>query len=295
MQISSNTLSAVINFYKESLIHIYTPGELEVIIRWVLEHQLNKSIDIKAYKDERVNESDLTPLERMCFELKANRPIQYVLGEAEFFRLKFKVDESVLIPRPETEEMVERIINTIRSKYSSGVTILDIGTGSGCIPVAIKKNIPSARVYAMDISDEALATAEFNAKNNNAEVNFFKADILAADPEAILSHLNGEKVDIIISNPPYVLDSEKNSLHKRVFEFEPHKALFVDDPDPILFYRKIAGLAPQIVKKGGRIFFECHADHAYSVQQMLTSNGFADACIYPDLSGLARVSEALVL
>lgn len=295
MQISSNTLSAVINFYKQQLTHIYTPGELAAVVRWVLEHQLNKSVDIELYQDERINESDLTPLERMCLELKANRPIQYVLGEAEFFRLKFKVDESVLIPRPETEEMVERIIDTIRSKYNKAVTILDMGTGSGCIPVAIKKNVPDATVYALDISNEALETARLNAKNNHVEVNFFKADILNASPETLLGQLKGEKVDILISNPPYVLRSEKDSLHKRVIEFEPHKALFVEDADPILFYRKIAMLAPQIVKKGGKIFFECHANYTVSVQQMLVDAGFSDVCIYPDLSGLARVSEASVL
>ncbi|MGZ3905072.1 MAG: peptide chain release factor N(5)-glutamine methyltransferase, partial [Bacteroidia bacterium] len=293
--ISSNTLSAVINFYKAQLIHIYNPDELAVILRWIFEHQLNKTIDINAYNDERINESDMTPLERMCMELKVNRPIQYVLGEAEFFRMKFKVSESVLIPRPETEEMVERIINTIESKYKSPVTILDVGTGSGCIPIAIKKNIPSAKGYGLDVSDEALETAKFNAKFNGTEVNFFKTDILNTTPERLLAQLNGEKVDILISNPPYVLNSEKESLHKRVIEFEPHKALFVDDHDPILFYRKIAMLAPQIVKKGGKIFLECHADYAGSVQQMLIHAGFADACTYPDLAGLARVSEASVL
>jgi release factor glutamine methyltransferase len=293
MQISANTVSAVSAFYKKELAHIYTESELQNIIRWILEKQLNYTGNIHA--EVRVNESDLIPLSKMCAELKANKPIQYILGEAEFFRLKFKVDESVLIPRPETEELVERVINTITSQFShlnSHISIMDIGTGSGCIPVSIKKNIPSAKVYALDISDAALETAKYNAKQNGVDVQFFKTDILNSNAESILQHTNGEKLDVIISNPPYVLNSEKETLHQRVSAYEPHLALFVDDTDPIIFYRKIAALAQELLKKGGKLFFECHADYTFSVQQMLLSQGFVDVRMHADMSGLARLSEA---
>jgi release factor glutamine methyltransferase len=301
MQISANTLSAVISFYKKELAHVYTESELQNIIRWILEKQLDFKGDINA--DRRINESDLIPLSKMCQELKANKPIQYVLGEAEFYRMKFKVNENVLIPRPETEELVERVINDVKtnsdshrnSHLTSHISILDVGTGSGCIPIAIKKSITDATVYALDISDAALEIAEYNAVQNRVEVNFFKADILTSKPETLLLQNNGEKFDIIISNPPYVLNSEKNTLHKRVTGYEPHLALFVDDTDPILFYRKIASLAQQILKKRGKIYFECHTDFVQEVQQMLISQGFADVCIYPDLAGLARFSEASIV
>lgn len=296
MQIPSNSLYSVINFYKKELAHIYTESELQNIIRWVIKKQLNISNAVTTNQDFKINESDLIPLEKMCLELKANKPIQYVLGEAEFYRLKFKVNEGVLIPRPETEELVERLINNIKSMSSqTGISILDIGTGSGCIPVSIKKNIPEAIVYALDISDEALETAKYNAVQNNADVNFFKADVLHAEVNSILSETNGEKFDVIVSNPPYVLSSEKETLHERVSTYEPHLALFVDDTDPILFYRKIAELAQQLLKKGGKIYFECHANYTHLVQQFLIFKGFTNVCIYPDMAGLARFSEASVI
>ena len=153
--------------------------------------------------------------------------------------------------------------------------MLDIGTGSGCIPISIKKNIPWANVFALDISEAALEVAKYNAKQNDVEVNFFRTDILQENAaEIILSNTGGEKLDCIISNPPYVLNSEKESLHKRVSEYEPPLALFVEDKDPILFYRKIAALSQKILKKSGKIYFECHTNYAQSVQQMLVSAGF---------------------
>jgi release factor glutamine methyltransferase len=294
MQITSNTISAVADFYKKELIHIYTESELQNIIRWVLEKQLRINFaEIISNPATRINESDLVPLEHMCFELKNNKPIQYVLGEAEFYHLKFKVNESVLIPRPETEELVERIISSLNSvPYPTPPYILDIGTGSGCIPVSIKKNIPAAGVYALDVSAAALETAKDNARQNAVEVNFFRADILHETVENILSQAGVAMFDIIVSNPPYVLSSEKESLHPRVSGYEPHLALFVEDTDPILFYRRIATLSQKLLKKRGKIYFECHTDYTHLVQQMLVSAGFKDACIHTDLSGLARFSEA---
>jgi release factor glutamine methyltransferase len=309
MQIASNTLSSVINFYKKELKEIYSESELQNIIRWILEKQLNlTAADINSKHDLRINESELTPLEKMCFELKVNKPVQYVLGEAEFYGMKFKVNENVLIPRPETEELVEKIISTLVSRSShlvprtSSLTprpsslaprILDIGTGSGCIPISIKKNIPVTTVHAIDVSDGAIEIARHNATENKVEVNFFKADVLQENvAELILNQSAQKKFDLIISNPPYVLKSEKESLHTRVSNFEPHLALFVDDSDPILFYRKIALIAKKILKPGGQLWFECHTNFAQNVQQMLLDTGYTDVRLHSDLSGLARFTEA---
>lgn len=301
MKIPSNTVSAVISFYKKELSSVYTESELNNITRWALEKQLgSRDIDPAA----RINESDMTPLERMCNELKANRPIQYVLGEAEFYGLKFKVDERVLIPRPETEELVEKIISSVTSLSSVLVPrpsslapcILDIGTGSGCIPVALKKNIRAARVHALDKSESALELARENAAAHQVKVNFFQADILAENAaDIILKQTANRKLDLLVSNPPYVLTTEMDSLHSRVRDFEPHLALFVDHRDPLLFYHKIAHLAPKIVSPGGRLWFECHAQHAAQVREMLIEKGFREVCLYPDLAGLARFIEALWL
>ncbi len=292
MQITSNTIQSVIAFYKKELVDIYTESELQNIIRWIFEKLKINSSEIISNPDTRINESDLIKLEQMCFDLKKHKPIQYVLGESEFYGLKFKVDENVLIPRPETEELVERIKKDLERRVSDSA-ILDIGTGSGCISISIKKNIPSATVYALDISQDALDVAKFNAKQNNVAVNFFSADILAEKvAEIILIQTGGNKWDVIISNPPYVLNSEKQSLHKRVIEFEPHLALFVEDTDPILFYRKITDLSLKILKKSGKIYFECHTNYTQSVQQMLVTAGFKDVYIHADMSGLARFVEA---
>jgi len=299
MQIASNTVSTVINFYKRELASVYTESELNNITRWALEKQLgSRDFDPTA----RINESVMIPLERMCNELKANRPIQYVLGEAEFYGLKFKVDERVLIPRPETEELVEKIISSVSSPSSILVSrpssftpcILDIGTGSGCIPVALKKNIPAAQVHALDKSEAALELAHENAAIHHVNVNFFQADILAENaPDIILKQTANRKIDLLVSNPPYVLTTEKDTLHRRVRDFEPHLALFVEHHDPLLFYRKIALLAQKIVIPGGRLWFECHAQYAVQVQKLLMEKGFQEVCLYPDLAGLTRFTAAL--
>ena len=301
MEIHSNLLTDVIKFYKKELASIYTESELQNITNWIFEKQLKlNSTEIISNSTIRVNQSDLIILEQMCYRLKEQQPIQYVLGEAEFYRLIFKVNKSVLIPRPETEELVELVIQDLKfkiqnSKSSShpelveGLNILDIGTGSGCIPISIKKNIPKANVYGLDISDNALEIAKFNATKNKVELHFFKADVLLDSiSEIILQQNKNQKIDIIISNPPYVLNSEKDDLHNRVKNFEPHLALFVDDTDPILFYRKIASLALSILSQNGMLYFECHTKYVYNIYQLLKEKGFKNVSLIKDMAGLNR-------
>ena len=292
MEIHSNLLSDVIKFYKKELNDVYTESELQNICNWIFEKQLKlSSSEIISNKDIRVNQSDLIILEQMCYKLKEHQPIQYILGEAEFYRLKFKVNKSVLIPRPETEELVDLIIKN--HKIQKEFTVLDIGTGSGCIPISIKKNIPNATLYGLDVSNDALEISKFNAAKNKVDVNFFKADVLSDTIlENILNQTKNRKLDFIVSNPPYVLDSEKEGLHNRVKNFEPHLALFVEDSDPILFYRKIASLAKTILAEKGMLYFECHTNYAQAVYRLLIENGFKNAVLHKDLAELDRFVSA---
>ncbi len=292
MQTTSHTIQSVITFYKSELADIYTESELQNIINWILEKQLKlSSTDIISKREISIAQADIKELERMCAELKAHRPIQYVLGEAEFYHLKFKVNESVLIPRPETEELVDLIIK--KFKTHSTLNILDIGTGSGCIPIAIKKNIPNANVYGLDISKDALEIAKHNAEKNNVEVNFFQKDVLSDTiAEDILKQTNNQKIDLIISNPPYVLESEKEGLQNRVKDYEPNLALFVNDKDPILFYRKIATLTGNIGAEKASLYFECHTNYAKSISNLLKAEDFGNTTLFKDLAGLNRFVSA---
>lgn len=290
MQISSNTFEAVHQFYKKELQLIYSGSEIQQIVRWVLQQQLNK-VTVDLFSKERINESDMVPIERMCHELKKHRPVQYVLGTAEFFGLTFKVNEHVLIPRPETEELVEKVIHELKAMPSDPAPlVLDLGTGSGCIPVAIKKNVATAAVYALDVSKEALAIAQTNAQENKVDVCFFEGDILSRSlvPE-ILKRSGERKLDVLVSNPPYVLRSEHDELAECVREYEPHLALFVKEEDPILFYREIARLARKVLKENGRIWFETHSKYASDVQEMMSSMGFSEVRIHNDLGGHPRM------
>lgn len=290
MQITSHTIQSVIAFYKSELANIYSDSELQNIQNWIFEKQLKlSSTDIISKKEISITPADIKELERMCRELKVHRPIQYVLGEAEFFRLKFKVNENVLIPRPETEQMVELIVKIFKNQPSIK-TILDIGTGSGCIPVAIKKNIPHAQVFGLDVSKDALEVAGYNAEQSRVEVNFFQADTLSDTiADDILEQTNNQKIDLIISNPPYVLESEKEGLQYRVKKYEPGLALFVNDTDPILFYRKITALTKKIASERAYLFFECHVDYAESVANLLKAEGFGNITLFKDLAGLNRL------
>ena len=216
-------------------------------------------------------------------KLKIFTPIQYVLGECEFMGLRFEVDPSVLIPRPETEELVEWILAS--QNNTNSVSILDIGTGSGCIAVSLKCMLPKAFVTAYDLSNDALALARKNAEINEVTVDFRQQDILQPETE------NGEW-DIIVSNPPYIPNAEKVEIQSNVLNFEPHLALFVPDNDPLLFYRKIIEFAAMHLKAGGQLFFEIHRDRGQEVMQLLSEAGFAEIELRKDLSGNDRMLKA---
>jgi release factor glutamine methyltransferase len=218
--------------------------------------------------------------------IKQNFPIQYILGEAYFYELTFKVNDSVLIPRPETEELVELILK----ENTKPKSLLDIGTGSGCIPIALKKNLPTCHVSACDISLDALKVAKQNAHENAADVHFFECDILSQDS----IHLSDKQFDLIVSNPPYILNTEKQIMQAQVLEHEPHLALFVKGSDAIIFYRKIIELCLTHLASGGKLFFELNPFTAEEVKLFaLEQNYFSSVDIINDMSGKKRFLKAV--
>lgn len=212
--------------------------------------------------------------------LNQSEPIQYVLGETEFYGYRFEVNPSVLIPRPETEELVHLILS--ENKNESSLSILDIGTGSGCIAVSLKKEIPHAAVSALDVSEKALATAKKNADLNNAEIFFIHKDVLSTGTEL-------PRTTIVVSNPPYVTKSEKALMKQNVLAHEPFLALFVEDHDPLLFYRAIAQKAKYSLFPKGKIYFEINEQFGKETAAMLEDTGFGNVKILKDLQGKDRI------
>ncbi len=262
---------------------IYHLGEATTITDWVFEKVATlKKADIIKAPAQPLNHSTIKLLNEALQQLLEHKPVQYVLGEAWFYHLKLKVDEQVLIPRPETEELVELIISNRRSKITDPA-ILDIGTGSGCIPIVIKKNLPAAKLTAVDVSEKALELAKENAAQHNTWVNFITMDFLDEKQWTRLPIF-----DIIISNPPYIPLSEKGQLAKNVVAYEPHTALFVPDENPLIFYEKIAAFSKTHLLPGGMIFLETHEDLAKEVA-MLFNREHSNTEIKKDIFGKSRM------
>ena len=247
-----------------------------------------KRIDVSLNPGFEVSETDLEKWQTIISELKAGKPILYITGEAWFYGLRFEVNEHTLIPRPETEELVEWIVENLKIQKSNNLTILDIGTGSGCIPIALKKEIPNADVFAIDISEKALEMARKNALDNQVEINFIHQDILHSSNLQIFKSSN-LLFDIIVSNPPYVRNLEKLEIKRNVLEYEPHLALFVDDTDALLFYRKIAQLALKSLTPNGKLFFEINQYLGKETVEVLKHLGFKNIELRKDFMGNDRM------
>jgi release factor glutamine methyltransferase len=293
MRIASNKLSELYTFYKNELSSIYDEGELYAIFELVCETYLGFSkTDVRLKLEEKINQSNLINIYNTGVELRKGIPVQYVLGEADFYNLKFKVNASTLIPRPETEELVDLIVKQF-SSHSSLLSILDIGTGSGCIPIALKKNLPGANVVAIDISDQALEVAKENAVKNNAEATFQKTDVLALPFLMSLPIATWIPFSIIVSNPPYVLSSEAKQMDARVLTHEPHLALFVEDSDPIIFYKRIIDLCETHLQSKGYLFFELNPLYAEAIKNYANAaNLFIFTELINDMSGKQRFLKA---
>ena len=243
-------------------------------------------------KDTEVPTDKKESLLEILEELKTGKPLQYVLGETEFYGLTFKVNPSVLIPRPETEELVEWILSDLRKPKTSieGLKIIDIGTGSGCIPISLKKNLPEAQLFAVDISPEALDVSIQNAALNQTTVNFIQADIL----NLLNKQLTAEKFGIIVSNPPYVTDAEKEQMLPNVLQHEPHIALFVPDNDPLIFYKAIADFAIKHLDTNGSLYLEINENLGDETVQLLKQMGFKKIELRQDLSGKDRMIRSQI-
>lgn len=288
MRIASNKIEDIIRFFNQELSNTYESGELETIMNYCFEEFTGlKPKAILLNKQKTVSESDLLKFNFAVKELKLQKPIQYILGQADFYRLKFNVNQHVLIPRPETEELVHLIL-TENKANSTTLKILDIGTGSGCIAIALKKNMPLASVYAVDIDTNALSVAESNAQLNNVDVHFLPFDVL--NPQNFDS-LKEMRFDIIVSNPPYIGASEKTNMHKNVLDYEPHLALFVDDKTPLLFYDAISDFALQHLKPAGKLYFEINQAYGDETQKLLTNKGFKNASLIKDLNDNNRIAK----
>lgn len=288
MKIATNKLSDLYKFYKNELSLIYDEGELYTIFELVSEKYLNYSkTEVKQHFDENINQSNLINIYNAGVELKKGTPIQYILKEAYFYDLMFNVSNAVLIPRPETEELVDLIIKSQTTHNSNPISILDIGTGSGCIPITLKKHLPQTKVFGIDISEQALEVAKSNAIKNDVDVEFIKEDILS---NFLILNSN---FSIIVSNPPYVLNSEAKQIDARVLEHEPHLALFVEDNDPIIFYKRIIDLCNKYLLEKGWLFFELNPMYAIDVKNYaIASKIFNFTEILNDMSGKQRFLKA---
>ncbi|WP_264566822.1 peptide chain release factor N(5)-glutamine methyltransferase [Flavobacterium sp. N3904] len=268
----------------EALTSMYGEGEAESFFYLILEEkQQLKRIDLALQPDLVFSESAIEVWNSILEQLKLEIPIQYLLGKTSFYGLDFEVNENVLIPRPETEELVDWIINSQKSKIKSqNLRILDIGTGSGCIAISLAKNLPNAEVFAIDISEKALATAQKNATLNEVNITFIEQNILETLDLK-------QEFDIIVSNPPYVRNLEKEEIKKNVLEHEPHLALFVEDNDALIFYRKIADLAQKNLSNSGQLYFEINQYLGQEMVELLEGMDFKNIELRKDIYGNDRM------
>jgi release factor glutamine methyltransferase len=274
------------DYFIETLTPIYDTVEAESFFYLILEqnHQM-KRIDLALQPEVTFTAKQLEDWNAILAKLQQEIPIQYLLGKTHFYGLDFKVDGNVLIPRQETEELVDWIIRNQQINKPTSQQVLDIGTGSGCIAISLAKNMPDAKVCAIDVSEKALFVAQKNADLNQVDVTFLHQNILETED------LNAT-FDIIVSNPPYVRNLEKVEIKKNVLEHEPHLALFVEDHDALIFYRKIAELAQKNLKENGQLYFEINQYLGREMIELLESMGFVEVALRKDIYGNDRMIRA---
>lgn len=290
------TVKDVFTAFRERLNALYPPPEVEALALTALGEVTGLSnASLKAFPEKELAAGQFEQTAAILDQLTTGKPLQYILGHTEFYGLPFKVNPAVLIPRPETEELVDWVLKSELSTTDS-INILDIGTGSGCIAISIKKNLPQAQVWAIDISAEALRTAKENAVLNNVAINFIEADVLkspfSGNHSQFTTHNSPPTFNLIISNPPYVTPTDKILMHTNVTDFEPHTALFVPQDDPLLFYKAIAHIAVKKLVPGGLLFFEINESYGAETIEMLKIKGFINTELRKDMSGRDRMIKA---
>ncbi|MHB1196910.1 MAG: peptide chain release factor N(5)-glutamine methyltransferase [Lutibacter sp.] len=267
------------------LSNVYPETEIQSFFNILIEFKLHLSrIQLALEHNFELDNDDLDFLQNALLKLKNQIPVQYIVGETSFYGLMFKVDKNVLIPRPETEELVEWILQN--HKKSESLKILDIGTGSGCIAISLAKNLPNAQVSALDISEEALNVAKNNAELNQVTIDFIHADILSIEKLP-------DTFDVIVSNPPYVRESEKDQMQQNVLSNEPHIALFVENENPLLFYDKIAELSKNHLTENGVLYFEINQYLGAEIVDLLKSKGFKNIEPKKDIYSVDRMVKCL--
>jgi release factor glutamine methyltransferase len=299
------TLKNFRTYFTDTLQEIYLKTEIDTFFFLLIEEKLNlQRVDTVMQPDFLIDDANLSELKIILKRLQKEEPIQYILGNTEFYGLPFKVNKNTLIPRPETEELVEWIIREVTELQSNkvaklvmdatstmneekSISIIDIGTGTGCIPISLAKNLNNVKISAIDVSSEALIVAQQNATLNNVDISFLEMDILETKELP-------QKYNLIVSNPPYVRELEKVEISNNVLENEPHLALFVEDDNPLIFYSKIADLAKIHLKKEGLLFFEINQYLGKETVAMLKHKGFNSIKLKKDLFGNDRMVKAIL-
>lgn len=277
------TIQQTAQYIRENIQAAYPEPEAGAIAQLVLQHILKKSrMQLSLSQQEEVSSEQEEQVQQAVERLQRQEPVQYVLGTAHFYGLDLQVDERVLIPRPETEELVDLVVR--EHKGHTGLQVLDICTGSGCIPLALAANLQTNKVYGLELLEGALQVARANARQLKLPIAWLQQDVF----EPILG-IAPHSLDIITSNPPYVKEQEKALMRTNVLEFEPHLALFVPDEDPLKYYRRIAEVGAALLKKGGRLYFEINEQYGEEVRQLLLQAGFEQAQVVQDLFGKDRI------
>lgn len=275
------TIKEIKPYLARELFGLYPDEEISALAGIIIKtiFKLSK-LHLLAFPETSVSLKQNDEIKSICLELKTGKPIQYIIGETNFYNCIIRVNPDTLIPRPETEELVDLII-----KENRGFTgkILDAGTGTGCIAIAIAVNIPGSTVFGFDFSERIVNTARENASLNKVRVSFIKSDILNPDPDLL------PVADIIVSNPPYVTESEKAMMDRNVLDFEPHSALFVKDSEPLVFYSSILKIAEAKLYEGGRIYFEINEKMGKNMIQLLDSYGYRDVVLIKDINNRDRI------
>jgi len=285
MGLKIQTIKDIRLYLSRELDGTYPEPEIRSITNIILRNVLEITAMHQAYlTDTPVNSLQVSKIVTICNELRTGKPIQYILGETIFYDCRVKLNSSTLIPRPETEELVDLIIGE-NSGYKGN--IIDFGTGSGCIAISVASNLPGSFVTGTDISGDALIIAAENAMLNNVKVIFIKDDILSPDISQF------ERAGIIVSNPPYVRESEKQLMNKIVLDFEPHSALFVADSDPLIYYNGILMKTVKILESPGKIYFEINEALGKPMVQLLESYGFGDINVIKDINGKERIIKGI--
>jgi release factor glutamine methyltransferase len=285
MSVNLLTIKDIRTYLKMELGDLYDDNEISTLTRSIIKTIFRGSGLHELYNTQKsLNNEESLQVKGFCEELRSGKPFQYILGETEFYNCSLELTPDVLIPRPETEELTDLVIK--ENKDFKG-EILDFGTGSGCISIALKMNLPGSVVTGIDISDGALAVAERNAIRNNAAVNFRKNDILQ------FNYQGYNKAEIIVSNPPYVRECEKSLMKRNVLDFEPSGALFVDDSCPLLFYEAILEISQKLLNEGGKIYFEINEAFGEEMKKLMLSKGFSGVMIVKDLNNRDRFAKGI--